>query len=73
MLRYVVLFRTEKMSLADPPLAHVCKAENGGQAEENCMDTHPDCDVVWVYENARSNIRSIDELIDLAYIDYYKS
>lgn len=59
---YVVLYRTDEILPADPPLAFQCMAEDTEHAEEQCENAYPGCDVVWtvITDNAQS-----------AYYDYW--
>jgi hypothetical protein len=47
---YVVLYREPEMFPLDAPLGFQCWADNAGHAEEQCINSYPDCDVVWVWE-----------------------
>lgn len=48
--RFVVLYRTNSSTPADPPFGMLFYAENADHAEEQLVDAEPDADVVWVYE-----------------------
>jgi hypothetical protein len=53
MLNFVVLYRIESiMSPLDPPFGFQCFAEDVDHAEEQCINSHPDGDVVWVWQGA---------------------
>lgn len=55
MTEFMVLYRIESiMAPADPPFLFKCWADNGGHAEEQCINTYPGCDVVWVVEGGNS-------------------
>lgn len=62
---YVVLYRREDiMTLADPPFAFSCMAEDTGHAEEQCLNADPDGDIVWTV---------VTDSVEDAYADYYSS
>lgn len=51
MRQFIVLYRIESvMSPLDAPFGFACWADNGGHAEEQCLNAYPDCDVVWVHQ-----------------------
>lgn len=59
---YIVLYRTDELLPADPPLAFKCMAEDTEHAEEQCENAYPDCDVVWTV---------ITDNVHYAYYDYW--
>lgn len=52
MKNYVVLFRNPDMKPLDSPLGFQCWAEDVDHAEEQCLNSYPDCDLVWVWQGA---------------------
>lgn len=51
MRKFIVLYRIESiMTPMDAPFGFECLADNGGHAEEQCINAYPDCDVVWVVD-----------------------
>lgn len=58
---WVVLYHPAEALLADPPKAFLCRAEDGDHADEQCINAHPGCEVVW------SHLGDVDE----AYRDYW--
>ena len=59
---FIVLYFDEGSLLADPPLAFVCSADDTDHAEEQCLDAHPACRVVWVHKG---------NIVDAAYEDFW--
>ena len=55
MNKYTVLWRDSSFLPADPPLIFQCDADDGDHAEEQCDDSYPGCEVVWVVETADVN------------------
>lgn len=47
---YIVLYMTSYSSVTDPPFGFQCYAEDTDHAEEQCLNAHSDCDIVWVCE-----------------------
>jgi len=51
MKQYVVLYRIDAiMADNDIPFGFECWADNMEQAEEQCVNSEPDGDIVWVFE-----------------------
>lgn len=46
---WVVLYRDDSLLPLDPPLAFVCRAEDGDHAEAQCVNAYPGCEVMWTY------------------------
>lgn len=61
---FTVLYRTEELLPADPPLAFLCQADDTEHAEEQCENAYPGCDVVWTV---------ITDDVQEAYADYWGS
>ena len=59
---YVVLYRTDEILPADPPLAFMCKADHSCHAAEQCQNAYPGCDVEWIVET---------DDVQSAYYDYW--
>ncbi len=48
---FVVLYRDNKvMRPADAPIAFICRAKEGDEAEDLCLEAHPGVEVLWVHE-----------------------
>ena len=47
MKQYVVLYFEDGDNFL-APFAFVCQAEDDDHAKEQCINTYPDCEVVWV-------------------------
>jgi hypothetical protein len=51
MNEYCVLYRIESiMSPGDVPFGFLCMADTTEDAENQCLNNHPGCDVVWIGE-----------------------
>lgn len=52
MKNYVILYRLPHMLALDPPMGFQAWAEDVDHAEEQCIDSEPDADIVWAWEGA---------------------
>ena len=50
MEKYAVLFRDDTTSdYTTEPLCFLCQADDLEHAEEQCENSYPNCEIVWVY------------------------
>jgi hypothetical protein len=64
---FVVLYREPESKPDEPPMGFQCWASNVEHAEEQCKNSYPDCDIVWVWEG-KNGVG-----ISSALRDYYRS
>lgn len=64
MNNYIVLYRCITAHSKDAPSMLRCGARDRIDAENQCIDHYPDCEVLWVAETDSS---------DTAYREYYAS
>lgn len=48
--KYIVLYTNHCWTVGDNPFGFRCHAGNGDHAEEQCIETEPNADVVWVVQ-----------------------
>jgi hypothetical protein len=52
---YCVLYRIESiMTPLDAPFGFMCMADDVDHAEEQCINSYPDADIVWVFSQIPS-------------------
>jgi len=61
MKEFTVLYRDSDALPAEPPLAFTCMADDGDHAQEQCENSYPGCDVLWIWQG---NVKD-------AYSDYW--